>query len=108
MLTIVLVCFTAACAQSSVTPPGEGMAFFEEYKEKPHYRAIATTGARSADPKPSLDVARLRIYVAALDNVLINLAVDTERSAIGIRTSRTPFWFRPKMTIRRSDGRPDQ
>ena len=45
---------------------------------------IATTGARSADPEPLLNLKRLRTYVYALDNVIVNLAVDTERSAIGI------------------------
>ena len=46
--------------------------------------AIATTGARSQDQEPPLNLERLRIYMYALDNVLLNLAVDTERSAIGI------------------------
>jgi hypothetical protein len=41
---VFLVCLTAACSQTSVTLPRESAAFFEEYKKKPHFRAIATTG----------------------------------------------------------------
>ena len=43
---------------------------------------VTSVHAQLAEGKP--DLQRLANYLAAIDNVVIGLAVDTERSAIGV------------------------